>query len=435
MSGLILATDAAAEWSARARRLTPGGVHSPVRAFRSVGLPPLVIDRAAGARVIDVEGRSFIDWIGAWGPALLGHAPAGVVAAVQQAATQGLGFGLAAPAELTLVERIAERVPGAERVRLLVTGTEATMTAVRLARAATGRPLILKFAGGYHGHADSFLVSAGSGAATYGVPDSPGVLDEVARATLVAEFNDAAAVEAVFASQGDRIAAVIVEPVVGNMGCVPPEPGFLQYLRAITARHGAVLILDEVMSGFRVARGGAAERYGVVPDLVTLGKIVGGGMPLSALAGRADLVGLLAPEGPVYQAGTYAAHPLAVAAGLAMFAEIDARPDLYDTLEQRGAVLQQGLERAASRAGVPVRVQRVASMWTVFFTDRPVRGWADAAHVDRERFARFFRGMFERGVLLPPSPFESAFVSLAHGEAEIDATVQAAEAAFLEVAR
>ena len=435
MSGFALATDTTADWTARARRLTPGGVHSPVRAFRAVGLPPLVVDRAAGARLLDVEGRSFIDWIGAWGPALLGHAPAGIVAAVQQAAAEGLAFGLAAPDELTLVERIAERVPGAERVRLLVTGTEATMTAIRLARAATGRPAIVKFAGGYHGHADSFLVSAGSGAATFGVPDSPGVPDEVARATLVAEFNDLPGVEALFTAHGARIAAVIVEPVVGNMGCVPPEPGFLEGLRELTRRHGAVLIFDEVMCGFRVARGGAAARYGVTPDLVTLGKIVGGGLPLSALAGRAALMERLAPEGPVYQAGTYAAHPVAVAAGLAMFAEIDARPGLYDTLEARGARLQAGLEDAARRAGVAARVQRVASMWTVFFTDRPVRSWADASHVDRARFARFFRAMLERGVLLPPSPFESAFLSLAHGEAEIAATVEAADAAFREVAR
>ncbi len=435
MSGLALATDTTADWTARARRLTPGGVHSPVRAFRAVGLPPLVVDRAAGARLLDVEGRSFIDWIGAWGPALLGHAPAGIVAAVQQAVAEGLAFGLAAPDELTLVERIAERVPGAERVRLLVTGTEATMTAVRLARAATGRTAIVKFAGGYHGHADSFLVSAGSGAATFGVPDSPGVPDEVARATLVAEFNDLAGVEAIFTEHGGRIAAVIVEPVVGNMGCVPPEPGFLEGLRELTRRHGAVLIFDEVMCGFRVARGGAAARYGVTPDLVTLGKIVGGGLPLSALAGRADLMERLAPEGPVYQAGTYAAHPVAVAAGLAMLAEIDALPGLYDTLEARGARLQAGLEDAARRAGVAARVQRVASMWTVFFTDHPVRGWADASHVDRARFARFFRAMFERGVLLPPSPFESAFLSLAHGEAEIAATVEAADGAFREVAR
>ncbi len=345
---------------------------------------------------------------------------------------RGVVFGLASPPEVDLAERIVARVPGCEMVRFVVTGTEATMSAVRVARAATGRRAIIKFAGAYHGHADMFLVSAGSGAATFGVPDSPGVTPGAVADTAIARFNDLASVDRCLAAAEGGVAAVIVEPVVGNMGCVPPADGFLQGLRERCTRYGAVLIFDEVMSGFRVARGGAAERYGVTPDLVTLGKIVGGGVPLAAFGGRAALMQLVAPAGPVYQAGTYAAHPLGVAAGLATLDAIDADPALYDTLERRGARLQQGLEAAATAAGAAVSVQRVGSMWTVFFSSRPIASWDDAADVDRAAHARFFRAMLARGVLLPPSAFESAFLSQAHDDALIDRTIAAAQAAFIE---
>ena len=349
------------------------------------------------------------------------------------AASRGLVFGLASPPEVDLAERIAARVPGCELIRFVVTGTEATMSAVRVARAATGRRVVVKFAGAYHGHADMFLVSAGSGAATFGMPDSPGVTPGAVEDTAIARFNDLASVDRCFAEAAGGVAAVIVEPVVGNMGCVPPADGFLDGLRTRCTRHGAVLIFDEVMTGFRVARGGAAERYGVTPDLVTLGKIAGGGMPLAAFGGLAELMRQVAPSGPVYQAGTFAAHPLAVAAGLATLDVIDRTPDLYDTLEARGARLQQGLAEAAATAGVPVTVQRVASMWTAFFSATPIASWDDAATVDREAFAAFFRAMLARGVLLPPSAFESAFVSAAHDDAVIDQTIAAAAAAFAEV--
>lgn len=422
----------AGAWWTRAQQVTPGGVHSPVRAFGAMGCAPMAIVDARGAIVRDVEGRVFIDYIGAWGPALLGHAHPGVEDAVVAAVRRGLVFGLASPPEVDLAERVVARVPGCEMVRFVVTGTEATMSAVRVARAATGRRAIIKCAGAYHGHGDMFLVSAGSGAATLGIPDSPGVTPGAVQDTAVARFNDLASIDRCFADAPAGVAAVILEPVVGNMGCVPPAAGFLDGVRERCTRHGALLIFDEVMSGFRVARGGAAERYGVTPDLVTLGKIVGGGVPLAAFGGRADVMALVAPSGPVYQAGTYAAHPLGVAAGLATLAAIDDMPALYDTLERRGARLQHGLEAAAREAGVPVTVQRVGSMWTVFFSPRPVTNWDDAAAVDRVAHARFFRAMLARGVLLPPSAFESAFLSAAHDDALIDQTIAAARAAFTE---
>lgn len=419
-------------WIARARHVTPGGVHSPVRAFGSVGCEPLAIASARGATVVDVEGRTFIDCIGAWGPALLGHAHPAIESAVVDAVRRGLIFGLASPGEVELASRIVSRLPDCPMVRFTVSGTEATMSAVRVARAATGRPVVIKFAGGYHGHADAFLVAAGSGAATLGIPDSPGVSVAVARDTAVARFNDLASVDASFAAAPGQVAAVIVEPVVGNMGCVPPEPGFLEGLRRRCTEHGAVLIFDEVMTGFRVSRGGAAERYGVAPDLVTMAKVLGGGMPLAAFGGRRSLMQLVAPAGPVYQAGTYAAHPVSVAAGLAMLDAIDAEPGLYDTLERRGAQLEAGLRRAAGTAGVPVAVQRVGSMFTVFFSTTPVRSWDDAAQVDRAAFGRFFRAMLAQGVLLPPSAFEAAFLSLAHDETVVHTIITAAESAFRE---
>lgn len=426
------ATPEVQAWFTRATRVTPGGVHSPVRAFGSVGTPPVAVVEGRGAEVRDVDGRTFIDYVGAWGPALLGHAHPGIEDAVVAAARRGLVFGLASPAEVDLAERLVARVPGCEMVRFTVTGTEATMSAVRVARAATGRRVVVKFAGGYHGHADMFLVSAGSGAATLGVPDSPGVTAAAAADTAVARFNDLDSVDQVIARAGGEVAAIVVEPVVGNMGCVAPAPGFLDGLRERCTRLGIVLVFDEVMSGLRVARGGAAERYGVTPDLVTLGKVIGGGMPLAAFGGRRDLMQRVAPAGPVYQAGTYAAHPLSIAAGLAMLDAIDARPDLYDVLERAGQRLEDGLRARAAEAGVPVSVQRVGSMWTVFFSSRPVRSWDDAAAVDRAAHARFFRGMLTRGVLLPPSAFESAFLSAAHAPALIDRTLDAAAAAFAE---
>jgi len=434
---LAMAQGAHAALFTRAERVTPGGVHSPVRAFRSVGLPPIAIVEASGARVRDAEGREFVDWIGAWGPALLGHAHPAIVRAVAAAAGRGLIFGLASPNEVELAERVTARVPGCEMVRFTASGTEATMSSVRVARAATGRPGLVKFAGCYHGHADGFLIRAGSGAATFGIPDSPGVPASTARDTWIARYNDLEDVERCFAEASGQIAAVIVEPVAGNMGCVPPVPGFLEGLRASCDRHGALLIFDEVITGFRLGPGGAAARFGVTPDLIVLGKVLGGGMPLSAFGGRRDLMREVSPSGPVYQAGTYAAHPVAVAASLAALDIIDADPGLYQRLERAAMRLVGGLE-AAARVALPgggVHLQRMASMWTPFFSSRPVRSWDDAEAVDTAAYGRFHRAMFERGILLPPSAFECAFLSAAHGEAEIAATIAAAGEAFAAVAR
>ncbi|HEX5069932.1 MAG TPA: glutamate-1-semialdehyde 2,1-aminomutase [Vicinamibacterales bacterium] len=422
-----------ASWIERASRVTPGGVHSPVRAFKAMGMAPLGVVEARGAHVVDAEGRRFIDWIGAWGPALLGHGHPAVEQAVVTAARRGLLFGLASPQEVDLAERLVDRLPGCDMVRFVVTGTEATMSAVRVARAATSRTTIVKFAGAYHGHADMFLVRAGSGAATFGIPDSPGVAPGAVQDTAIARFNDLASVDEAFARADGRIAALIVEPVVGNMGCVPPDPGFLEGLRERCTRHGAVLIFDEVMTGFRLSRGGAAALYGVTPDMITFGKIAGGGLPLAGFGGSRALMELVAPAGPVYQAGTYAANPLAIAAGLAAFEAIDSTPDLYRTLDDRTRRLSAGLADAARAASVPVQVQRAGSMWTAFFSGRPVRSWDDADAVDREGYARFFRGLIARGVLLPPSAFESAFLSFAHDDGIIDQTIEAARAAFAEV--
>ena len=420
-------------WIARAARVTPGGVHSPVRAFGAARIPPIAIASAKGARVRDTQGREYVDWIGAWGPSILGHAHPAVVDAVRRAAEKGLLFGLASPAEIELCERVSARVPGCESLRLVATGTEATMTAVRIARAATGRPAILKFAGCYHGHADSFLIQAGSGAATWGVPSSPGVTEGVARDTCVARYNDLDDVDRVLEAARGRIAAIVVEPVAGNMGCVPPEQGFLDGLRERCDREGALLILDEIITGLRLGPGGAGAKFGVVPDLVTLGKVLGGGMPLAAYGGRADLMSSVSPSGPVYQGGTYAAHPLAVAAGLAVLHALDADPKLYARLEARGAALEAGITAAAAEHRVPLAFQRAGSMWTPFFTARRVRSWDDADSADRSAWATFFRGMLERGVLLPPSQFECGFVSAAHGEEEVALTISAARASLAEV--
>ena len=415
----------------RAVRVTPGGVHSPARAFRAVGAQPIAIVEAQGARVRDAEGREYVDWIGAWGPLILGHAHPEVVEAVERAARRGLIFGLASPAEVELAERIATRVPGCEMVRLVVTGTEAAMSALRLARAATGRPGVIKFAGCYHGHADSFLIRAGSGAATFQVPDSPGVTAGAIGDTYVARLNDLDSVDTCFGSTPERIAAVIVEPVAGNMGCVPPEPGFLFGLRERCNRHGAVLIFDEVITGFRLGSGGAAAHFGVTPDLIAMGKVLGGGMPLAAFGGRRDLMKHISPQGMVYQAGTFAAHPVSVAAALATLDVIDRNPAFYETLEATSATIESGFKTLSAQIPQPpLRVQRVGSMWTPFFTSQPVRSWDDHVTVSTEQYAAFFRAMLSGGVLLPPSQFECSFVSIMHGEDEIRMTLNAAEAAL-----
>jgi len=417
----------------RATQVTPGGVHSPVRAFRSVGAEPVALVEAHGARVRDAAGREYVDWIGAWGPALFGHNHPRIVEAIERQLHRGILFGLMSPAEIELAERVTARVPGCDMVRFVATGTEAAMSAVRLARAATGRAGVIKFAGCYHGHGDSFLIRAGSGAATAGVPDSPGVTAGAAHDTRIARYNDLDDVDRAFRETPAGIAAMIVEPVVGNMGCVPPAPGFLAGLRERCDRHGALLIFDEVITGFRIAPGGASERYGVRFDLVALGKVIGGGMPLAAYGGRRDLMRQIAPAGTVYQAGTYAAHPLSIAAGLAVMDLLDADPGLWSRLETTGARLAAGLEGAAAHAGVPAQIQRVGSMWTLFFSPQPVRSWDDAENVSRSRFTAFHRSLLARGVLLPPSPFECAFLSAAHDDAAIDLTIDAARAALSEM--
>jgi glutamate-1-semialdehyde 2,1-aminomutase len=414
----------------RARRLIPGGVNSPVRAFRGVGGTPLFIARAHGARVEDEDGRTFIDYIGSWGPMILGHGHPAVVDAIQRQITRGASFGAPSRLEVEMAELVTAWVPSIERVRMVNSGTEATMAAARLARGATGRPRIVKFEGCYHGHGDSFLIKAGSGAATFGVPDSPGVTEGTARDTLTAAFNDRDSVARRFDENPGAIAAVIVEPVVGNMGVVPPQPGFLEALRELCTRHGAVLILDEVMTGFRLARGGAQERYGVRPDLTTLGKIIGGGLPVGAYGGRADLMALVAPEGPVYQAGTLSGNPLAMAAGLATLRQIDATPGFYDVLERLGARLEAGLRVQIARGGYPCRVARIGSMWTLFFRADEVVDWACASRCDTARYGRFFHEMLRRGVSLAPSQFEANFISVAHTDADIDETNAVAGAAL-----
>jgi len=413
----------------RAKALIPGGVSSPVRAFRAVGGSPLFVARAEGARLWDADGRSFIDYVGSWGPMILGHAHPAVLEAVRRAAASGTSFGAPCALEVELAARVVRHVPSVERVRFVSSGTEATMSALRVARGFTGRRKILKFDGCYHGHADSLLVAAGSGVATLGIPGSPGVPEGTVADTLVAPFNDAAAVEATVAAHGGDLAAVIVEPVCGNMGTVAPKPGYLRALREITARNGTVLIFDEVMTGFRLALGGAQQLYGIRPDMTCLGKILGGGLPAAAYGGRADIMATVAPEGPVYQAGTLSGNPLAMAAGAALL-DLLAQPGTYDTLEARSARLEEGLRQAARDAGATANVNRVGSMITVFFCPGPVTDYASAKTSDTKRFSRFFHAMLERGVYLPPAQFEAAFVSLAHGEAEIDATVAAAAEAF-----
>jgi glutamate-1-semialdehyde 2,1-aminomutase len=418
-----------------ASRYIAGGVNSPVRAFRGVGGEPVFIRRARGACVETEDGRRLIDYVGSWGPMILGHADPDVVAAVTRRAADGLSFGAPTVIETELARRIAGLVPSIELLRMTSSGTEATMSAIRLARGFTGRERIVKFEGCYHGHADSLLVKAGSGALTLGVPDSAGVLAAVAAATTTLAYNDIASIERCFAEAGGEIACVIVEPVAGNMGCVPPVPGFLEALRELTTRHGAVLVFDEVMTGFRVAAGGAQALYGVKPDLTTLGKIVGGGLPVGAFGGRREIMERLAPLGPVYQAGTLSGNPVAMAAGLATLAGV-AKPGFHERLARATARLVDGLTDAAQGAGVAVAANRVCGMFSLFFTDAGrVTNYREVMASDAGRFRRFFHGMLAAGVYLAPSPYEAGFVSAAHGEAEIAATLDAAARVFAALAR
>jgi glutamate-1-semialdehyde 2,1-aminomutase len=422
-------TGSSAELFERARPLIPGGVNSPVRAFKAVGGTPIFIRRGSGCRVEDVEGNRYIDYLGSWGPLILGHAVASVVDAIRQAAEDGTSFGAPTEREVRLAEKIAQAVPSIEMVRLVNSGTEACMSALRVARAFTGRDKVVKFDGCYHGHADGLLVRAGSGALTLSAPDSPGVPEAYARETLSARYNDLASVEDAFDQFGADIAAVIVEPIAANMGVVPPRPGFLEGLRRLTREHGAVLIFDEVVSGFRVAYGGAQELYGIHPDITTLGKIVGGGLPLAAYGGRREIMELVSPVGTVYQAGTLSGNPLATAAGLATLSALEDRA-AYSELEARASALADGIADAAERSGTAVTVARVGSMLTPFFSREPVDDYDSAKRSDTVEYARLFWSMIRRGIYLPPSQFEAAFVSLAHRDAEIEQTLAAVRASF-----
>jgi glutamate-1-semialdehyde 2,1-aminomutase len=418
----------------RAQRLMPGGVNSPARAFGGVGGEPIFFRRGAGAHLFDIDGNRYVDYIGSWGPLIFGHAHPEVVAAVREAAGNGTSFGAPTVAENQLAELIAAAVPSIERVRLVNSGTEATMSALRLARGFTRRELIIKFAGNYHGHVDSLLVAAGSSAATLAVPDSPGVTAGTAHDTLIMPYNDVASLEATFDRLGSRIAAVILEPVVGNMGVVIPTAEFHQAARRLTERDGALLIFDEVMTGFRVAYGGAQQLFGIRPDLTTLGKIVGGGLPVGAYGGRAEIMDHVLPVGPVFQAGTLSGNPLATAAGIAMLRLLRDNPP-YAQLEAISAHLAAGLSAAARAADVPHSVTRVGSMLTLFFNPEPVTNWQTAARSDTKRYARYFWAMIERGIYLPCSQFEALFVSAAHTPADIDITIAAAREALAEVAK
>lgn len=416
---------------ARAKRAIPGGVNSPARAFGGVGGEPLFIAHAEGPYLHDVDGRRYLDYIGSWGPMILGHRHPQVEAAIAEALRRGTSYGAPTEAETELAELVIAAVPSIEKVRLVNSGTEATMSALRLARGFTGRDVIVKFAGNYHGHVDSLLVAAGSSAATLGAPNSPGATAGTTADTLVLRYNDSQQASDAFARHGARIAAVILEPVVGNMGCVIPTPEFLQTLRRETERHAALLIFDEVMTGFRVAYGGAQQRFGVRPDLTTLGKIIGGGLPVGAYGGRAEIMDRVLPAGPVFQAGTLSGNPLATAAGIAMLRLLRDEPP-YERLEQLGARLGEGLAQAAAAAGVPHHVARVGSMLTLFFSGEAVRSWDEAARCDTKRFARFFWAMIARGVYLPCSQYEALFVSAAHTPEQIDATIAAAREALAE---
>ena len=409
----------------------PGGVNSPVRAFRGVGGTPLFIKSATGPIITDADDRRFVDYVGSWGPMILGHADDEIVDAIASVASRGTSFGAPNELEIELAEEIVAAVPSIEMVRMVNSGTEATMSAVRLARGATGRDKLIKFEGCYHGHADSLLVKAGSGVATLGLPDSPGVPSSLAQHTITVPFNDADAVENVFNAHGD-VAAVIVEPVAGNMGVVPPHADFLSRLRQITQQHGSLLIFDEVMTGFRVARGGAQQLYGAMPDITCLGKIIGGGLPVGAYGGSRDVMSNIAPAGSIYQAGTLSGNPLAMVAGLLTLRRLK-QPEFYESLERRSAKLCKGLSQAAKAAGLTTVTNRVGSMWTSFFTAQPVTNWTTANTSDRNLYGRFFHAMLDNGVYLAPSQFEAAFVSITHTDEVIEQTVEAAKKAFDEM--
>jgi len=415
----------------RAERFFPGGVNSPVRAFRAVGGAPPFVQSAQGAWLTDADGNRYIDYFGSWGPMILGHAYPPVVEAIERAARNSASFGASTAAEADLAERVTACFPAIEKLRFVSSGTEATMSAIRLARAATGRKIIVKFEGCYHGHADGLLVKAGSGIATLGIPGSAGVPEDIAALTLALPYNNLEAVEAAFAAHRDQIAAIIIEPVVGNAGCIPPAPGYLAGLRDLTQREGALLIVDEVMTGFRLSLGGALQLYGLDADLVTLGKIVGGGLPVGVFGGKRRFMDLLAPLGPVYQAGTLSGNPLAMAAGIATLSYLQAHAaEVYPQLETTAKAITEGVAAEAAQAGVPLTLNRVGSMWTWFFTPGPVTNYAQATASDTAAFGRFHHSMLNQGIWLPPSQFEAAFLSTAHGAAEVAATIAAARQAF-----
>jgi glutamate-1-semialdehyde 2,1-aminomutase len=418
----------------RAEQLIPGGVNSPVRAFKLVGCEVPFLVRGEGSKVWDADGNHYVDYVGSWGPLILGHAEPNVVEAILSAAVNGTSFGASTPAEADLAELVVEAFPSVQKVRFVSSGTEATMSAIRLARAYTKRKYIVKFEGCYHGHADSLLVKAGSGVATLGIPGSAGVLDEISQFTIALPFNDSEVLEQAFSKYRHQIAAVIVEPVVGNMGCVPVSGGYLATLRTITEREKSVLIFDEVMTGFRLAYGGAQELYGIKPDLTTLGKIIGGGLPVGAYGGENEIMNMVAPLGPVYQAGTLSGNPLAMAAGIAQLKQLrEKKREIYPKLESLSAKVVEGVAAAAKEAGVPVCCNRVGSMFTWFFTTGPVTDWNSASKSDTAAFARFFRTMLDAGIYLPPSQFEAAFLSNAHTETDVQKTVAAAKEAFNRV--
>ncbi len=422
------------QFQQRAETLLPGGVDSPVRAFRAVGGEPPFVVRAEGAYLWDADGNRYLDYFGSWGPMILGHAAPRVVRAIQDAAARGVSFGASTPTEADLAEMVHRAFPAVEMLRFVSSGTEATMSAIRLARAFTGRKFFVKFEGCYHGHSDSLLVKAGSGIATLGIPGSAGVPEETIQHTLALPYNNIAAVEEAFTRYKGQIACVIVEPVVGNAGCIPPQPGYLEALRAITAREGAALIFDEVMTGFRLALGGAQELYGIQPDMTCLGKILGGGLPCGAFGGRAEIMRMLAPLGPVYQAGTLSGNPLAMAAGIATVGYlIERRDTVYPQLEQASAAVADGVAAMAREAGVPLTTNRVGSMFTWFFSGEAVMEYESASRSDTSQFAAFHRALIEAGVWLPPSQFEAAFLGIAHGEEEIRATLAAAKEYFAKV--
>jgi glutamate-1-semialdehyde 2,1-aminomutase len=415
---------------ARARELFPGGVSSPVRAFGGVGGEPFVVTRGEGARIWDIDGNEYIDYVLSWGPLVLGHAAPAVLEALRVTMERGTSFGIPTGLEIDLAELVQQRMPHVEMLRFVSSGSEATMSALRVARAATGRDMLLKFDGCYHGHADSFLVRAGSGVATLGLPNSPGVPDALAALTLTAPFNDVGATEELLRTHGHHVAAIIVEPVVGNAGFIAPDPVFLPALRRLATEHGALLIFDEVMTGFRVAPGGAAELFGITPDLTTLGKVIGGGLPVAAYGGRRDLMSRVAPSGPVYQAGTLSGNPLAMAAGIATLTALT--PALHDSIARRTRALVEGLRGIAARRGVPFTADSAGSMFGFFFRAEPVRSFTDAKTADAELFRRFFHAALSRGVYLAPSPFEAGFMSAAHGDAELGLTLERLDAALGE---